>query len=258
MDSRFNAVLNSINLLEYIPELRVLDIVYTPATISDTLFEFGNKSGGILTDRKFNGAKVGIEVEIHEYDPVVRNTACQKLLSWASRGGRLETSDRPNQYLMVLCTNAPGIASALRWTDKVTVEFTASEKPFWTESVPQTLTITTSGKFSVGGCVDTAPVKATISSGNATNTGVAFTSLTVTCADTSITLSGINVAKNKRILIDYDEYGFLTIKTSDGTDLMQYRTGSDELRLPCGKKSNVKVTSNTAVTCVLEVSGYWL
>ena len=258
MESRFNAKLAGAKLLEYIPELRVLDISYTPATISDSTFEFAYKSGGVVTDRKYSGAKVAIDVEIHEYDPVNRNAVCQKLLSWATAGGRLETSDRVGQYLMVLCTNAPSIASALRWTDKVTVELSAVEKPFWTENSAQTLRITSSGNITVNGCVSEAPVKATITSGNTTNSGTAFTSLKVNCGSTSITLSGINVAKNKSILIDYDSYGFLTIKASDGTNLMPYRTGSDELLLPCGKRSSVSVSSNTAVTCVLEVRGFWL
>ena len=258
MTSMFNAFLQGKELLEEIPELRVLDINYTPAVIADTTFEPGFMNGSILTDRKYSGAKVGITVEIHEYDPVVRHDVCLRLQQWAINGGVLVTSDRAGQRLNVVCTNIPAIASALRWTDKVTVEFMAYGNPFWEEDAPQTFTLTGNENFTVNGCVSSARVSATVKSGNNTNSGTAITQLSIRTGDTTMSLEGINVAKNRLILIGYDANGFLTIKTDNGVDLMKYRKGADELLLKCGKRSTCKVSSNTAVTCTLEVRGLWL
>lgn len=258
MISRFNAMLGGKDLLAQVPELRVLDIRYTPATIANSVYQTGYTSHAYITNRKYNGAGVTIDVEIHEYDPAVRNEVCQRFMAWAMRGGVLKTSDRPGQQLNVVCSNAPAIASALKWTDRVSVIFSAIENPFWEEEEVQKVTVTNSASLGVKGCVDNARVTATVTSGNSTNTGTAITNLTIKCRDTKITLTGINVARKKQIIIDYDKYGFLRIKDSDGNDLMKYRTGSDELLLPCGKTSTVEVSANTAVTCVLEVRGYWL
>lgn len=258
MESRFNAILEGKDLLEEIPEIRILDIEHTPASISDMTFSPGFTSRPVITDRRYSGAKVSIPVEIHEYDPTIRSEVRDKLLEWAIGGGVLMTTDRPGQRLNVVCANAPAIASALRWTDRVTVEFSATGNPFWEAEIPQKFVFTTSDYATVNGCVSSARVRATVKSGNTTNSGDKFTELEITCAGESLKLSGLNVPKNRKILIDYDANDFLTIKTDNGDDLMQYRTGADELLLPCGKKSRIKITANTAVTCTLEVRGLWL
>jgi len=260
MKSRFDATLAGRKLTAAVPEARVLDIKYTPATIADSMYKTGYGSFATMTDRKYSGAAVQIEVEIHEYDPEVRNAACQALMQWAIKGGVLKTSDRPEQRLNVVCSNAPAIASALKWTDRVSVQFTAAENPFWVADTPQQFTLAGPGSWSlsVDGCVDKARVTATIKSGTKTASGSAITSFSLKCGSTTITLSGINVAKRDSIVIGYDGHGFLSIKTGSGTNLMKYRTGADELLMDCGKTSTVKITCNTAVTCVMEVRGNWL
>ena len=258
MTSRFDVTLNGVSLLRAVPEVTILDITPTPAQPEDTTVQKGWRHGSIVTKRAFQQASVTVTYDLSIYDPKARMDAVLAVQAWAINGGKLMVSDREGQFLQVRCAQAPAITSSLKWIEPQTIQFVAYECPFWQADEADTQTITGSGSMEVGGIVDYAPVSATIKSGNSLAAGTNITTLTVTCGSTEIKLEGMTVNKSKQIKIGYDSNGFLTIKTSDGTDLMQYRTGSDELLLPCGKTSTVKVASNSPVTCVLSARGRWL
>lgn len=251
MASRFDATLNGVSLLQTVPGIIVVDIEYDPAEIEDVSMEKGSGHGLIVTKRRFKGASVIIRYDLSIYDPEARQMAIWAVQGWAINGGILRTSDRDGQRLKVRCSKPPSVGSALRWTNLLEVQFQADENPFWEADTESTTTITESGNLTVGGVVDNAPVSATITSSST------IQQVTVTCGQTSMTLSGISVATGTSIVIDYDDNGFLRIKAGN-TSLMQYRTGSDDLLAPCGKRTTVSVSANVAVSCVLRARGRWL
>lgn len=256
--ARFDVLLNGVSLSRTVPDMTILDIEYNPASIENVQIDKGNGIGSVITKTGYKGASVVIYYDLSIYDPNERYRAVLAAQEWAIRGGILTTSDREWQYLKVRCINPPAVSSSLKWTDRLSMRFAAEECPFWIAEEADTVSFASTGSMKVGGIVDNAPVSATIQSGNSTATGTDITSVTVTCGNTQIKLSGMTVDKSDKILIGYDANDFLTIKTDKGVDLMEYRTGSDELLLPCGKTTTVNVVSNSAVTCTLTARGRWL
>ena len=64
-----------------------------------------------------------------------RKAVAVRVCDWA-REGFLTVGDRPGQRLYAVCDSLPVIPSALRWTDRLTVEFTAFALPYWQDVSP--------------------------------------------------------------------------------------------------------------------------
>ena len=250
MASRFDVTLNGVSLLQAVPGIIVVDIEYNPAEIEDVSMEKGKGHGLIITKRRFKGSSVIVRYDLSIYDPEARHSAILAVQQWAMNGGILRTSDRDGQRLMVRCSKPPSVGSALRWTTLLEIQFQADENPFWENETEDTVTVAQSGIMNLSGIVDDVPVSATITSEST------ITDITVSCGQTSITLTGISVSTGTSITVNYDSNGFLQIRAGD-TDLMSYRTGSDELLASAGQNV-IEVDANTTVSCVLRARGRWL
>lgn len=253
MISRYEAWMDDTALSSIHSELYVRDIVQEAVQLQGTASRLAKGYGMYLTNRVREALRVTIEFELHIYDPAMRQAVCQEVAEWAN-GRVLKTSDRRGQELHVVCDYPPYLPSAMRWTDTLSMAFTAYETPFWTADTPKSITAnnTSVTAFIPGNVpqdVARAKVDAVITAGSA------LTSATVTCGGKSIELSGISVASGGTIVFSHDENGILSIM-SGSTSLLNKRTAAsaDDLTVPVGAISTF--TSNR--NCTFTVRGLWL
>lgn len=253
MKTRFIVALNGISLESLNENIAVTDIAYPPSATEYTVANFAGRSGGMAVRNHKRELTVTVTFELHEYGTQQRQNACQEIIRWAKNGGKLHTSDRPDQYLQCVCTKLPSVESASKWTDGLKVEFTAYAVPYWQGLYPSKLTISgasAEGVIFVPGNAETRPnVKITANT--------AITSLTVSFGNTSIALTGLETAADDVITIAHDENGILSIKTGT-TSLLSKRsvTSSDDLVAECGNIP-VTVTASGSVTAEFTAKGVW-
>ena len=253
MKSRFHVLLNDVSLESLNENIAVTDIAYPPSATEYAVANFAGRSGGMAVRNHKRELTVTVTFELHEYGTQQRQNACQEIIAWAKNGGKLQTSDRPDQYLQCVCTKPPSLESASKWTDALTVEFTAYTIPYWQGLYPSKLTISgasAEGVIFVPGNGETRPnVKITAHA--------AITTLTVTFGSTSIALTGLETAADDVITIDHDENGILSIK-SGNTSLLAKRsvTSSDDLVAECGNIP-VSVSASGSVDAEFTVRGVW-
>lgn len=249
MIGRFDVSLDGKRLTSVSPYITVVDIEYTTAQLEDSTMDKAAQNGVIRTKRRFLPSRVTVTYDLSIYNPEGRQKTFEAISGWAINGGVLRTSDRYGKFLNVQCAASPVMGSALRWTNQLSLEFIAYENPFWQSEKETTATITSSGTIKLDGNVEYARASATITP------GAKLTTLVVTCDQTSLVFTGLNTSS--KIYIDYDSNGFLTLKAGS-TDIMDKRSGSDDLRLPCGKTSSISVSANTSVSCQIRARGQWL
>lgn len=196
---------------------------------------------------------VTIRFAIREQHVARRSAVLQKVKAWCRQGGFLSISQRPGLRLCV----SPGrlnTLSALRWTEELTLTFTAHHTPWWEEAFPTQITLPKSS-LNLPGDASSAPMDL--------RWVCSFSGTVDLCVSTplsAITFSGLSITKKQELLLTHRE-GVL-VATLDGTDILPYRTpeSSDDLLLVCGDTNAVAVTVNgeTAAGCILSARGRWL
>lgn len=253
MRNRFDVILNDISLAGMNADLYITDISYPVPEVEFSVANFAGKNGGLVTGTRKSETRVTVTFELHVYDPQMRQKACQEIASWAVNGGKLQTSDRPDQYLQCVCTRFPSIESAMKWTDQLKAEFTAYSVPYWQSVIPEKLILTgtneTGELYVPGNAEATADVTVSVSG--------TMTSLSITFGDTIIHLTGLSLHSGDTVDISHDENGILHIE-GGGISLLGNRTASsdDDLSAPCGNV-DVGVQSNVSVTAEFRVKGVW-
>ena len=265
MISRYEVWLNNTALSEVAPSVYISDIAYQAASLSRSTGRLAARDGQFSGNKEyFPESKVSISFSVREYDTELRQRVAQDVVLWASKGGWLNTSDRQGLRMYVKPTRLPAVFSALKWTDTLTVEFTAFDYPFWEEVKPTTVELDPGGfeqVFLHG--VHSAYMCAEITA------KAKLTTVTIGCAGTKIVLSGITVNSGEKIVISYtDEHHILEINnvvtdSSTGkvteTSLLDKRTAgsNDDLIAKVGW-NDVYFQSNASATCVLSVRGVYV
>lgn len=252
MISRYNVFLNNIALSDIHDDLYVADIQYQGGEISNTLAALANRPGALVTRRYTEKTSVTVYFDLYVYNPADRQEAMKDIIAWAKGGGVLETSDRPLQRLRVICEAYPTITSALKYTERLSVTFAAYTLPYWEEKIPTTLTVADNNAHTlhVPGNVDEAAALVDVT---LTMTGSAST-LKVQAGDNEITLSGLSLSANDVVRFYHDENLFLHIVKGTAS-LLDKRSGADDLAVPCGAASTVKITGSASA--LFSVRGLW-
>lgn len=253
MRSRYEVYLNGVALSSIHPGLIVLDIQYPPTSINSTTATLAQRDGSSLLMQRRAGARVNIPFELHIYNTVERQKACEQVAAWAMAGGVLTTSDRPGQQLRVKCLNPPSITSASKWTQSLTVSFTAYERPYWEETTLATLSLTgtsNSGTLFVPGNAGQTVLEVTVTPKST------MANITL-AAETSMTLTGVAAAKASPLVIDYDERMIQRIRRGT-VSVLDKRTGADDLLITCGKYNAISYSASANVDVVFRARGVWL
>lgn len=251
---RHEAILNGTALSTLHPSIYILDISYPPPAIRTESFSVAKRDGARIRRQYIEKNTVTIQMMVRAYDVKQRQQICGEIARWARAGGILETNDRPGQQLRCICETAPTIASALKWTDPVTVTFSAYEKPFWEEKIQSALTLTganASGSLYVPGDAGITFIEATITA------NAPLASVTIQAGEDALTLSGLSIASGGSIIISYSDDMIQSIKTGT-TSLLNKRTGADDLRAACGGTTAVSISASASVTAQLKARGLWI
>lgn len=259
IESRVRVWLNGDGLQDIDPAVIIRDVSYQSPQIATQTVAHARYNGSRVTRQRMDSSTVQITFEIHEYSPTIRQSIAERVTAWAMSGGVLTTDDRPERRLHVVCTEPPSIQSALKWTDVLSVGFTAFDNPFWEDVTPTTLLLSGSSgsgqMFGPGTAADPF-VEADVKPASST-----LTSVTMTAGSTSIALSSISIPSGKTLAIYYDDRQTLHIERKDtGASLISKRSAasSDDLMIPRGKFSTLSYTANVSVSVTFRARGLHL
>lgn len=255
---RFDAWFNGVSLLSVCPSAVILDIAYKKPQWQTTAEQKAIGNGVIRTGRIIQNSSVSIQVMVREYAQAQRQSMVQALAEWASGDGYLQTSDRINQRLYCSCDTPAVVGSALKWLETITIVFMAYEKPFWEETFPSALSLIYSSSAVSGNLFGTGFADDPYCEGSIVASGGALTSFSITAGNTSISASGLSVAKGGTIYFGTDERGIFGLK-SGNTGLLSKVTpeSSDYLRLQRGKNNAVTFSANTGATLTIMGRGLY-
>lgn len=253
MISRYEAVLNGVPLSTISPNILILDIAYPPAQIEFSTYKGAKRHGKRVYREYVDHRDVIITFAIRAYSVQERQAICNAVQRWAKNGGVLQTNDHEGQRLRCVLSTPPTIQSALKWTDPISMTFTAYVLPFWEETIPTTLSLTgttASGSVHVPGSVDGAYFEA-----DAVPSGV-LTALSFTANGKTISLSGISVASGTKVSITYDDDMIMSIKAGN-TSLLNKRSGADDLPLKSGERNSLSFSANVSCNVLFKGRGLW-
>lgn len=253
MISRYHATLNGVGLDAISPKIYIQDISYLPPGHQRATFSVARRDGGRILNRYKEKAGCTITFVIREYNPNKRQSICQSVCAWARDGGVLKTSDRQGQQLNCVCETLPYIASAHKWTDPLSITFSAYVLPYWQDDI-QTIASATGTRGSknifVPGSAPEAYLSARIVAGSA------LTWLSLSTATTGITLNNLSLPAGGTILIDYDENMVQRIRQGN-TSILGKRVGDDDLIVTCGKVNTFAYDCSGSMTVTMMVRGLW-
>lgn len=259
MNTRYDVALDGAPLSAIDESIIVTDIAYTAPVVTRQGASLAGRDGQIAMSRKTESVGVEITFEIHERNPARRMQIAQMVQNWATCGGWLTTTDRPEQRLLVECESPPIISSSMRWTQTLRIGFTAYALPYWQDAFPTTVTITGNGYADVFAPGSAAPCHV---SGKVTNTGSdTITTADITCGDTAWHLRGLSLAEGQTLTFGHTDSDFVLYIVQNGASVLDKRTAdsSDELRLTPGDMRRISITTNTgAHTAAFDIRGCYL
>ena len=257
MIGRYEAYMDGTALSSIDDKILVLDIKYTPATVQRKTERLANRPGARAYGKTIGSAQAVITFEIHEYDTVKRQEICDKITAWAN-GMYLRTSDKAWKRMRCVCDKYPSVQSK-KWTEPVTMTFSAYNPPFWQDMNPVVLTLGgTSGATSGSGSVF-VPGNAEDSLVSVTVTAKAgISSLSLTANGNTFSFSGLSLSSGDTVTIGYDDDLMLSIKKGN-TSIMGKRAASsaDDLKVNCGKSNAFSFTADGAAVVTFSARGWW-
>lgn len=257
MIGRYEAYMDGTALSSIDDKILVLDIKYTPATVQRKTDRLANRPGAMAYGKTIGSAQAVITFEIHEYDTVKRQEICDKISAWAN-GVYLRTSDRPWKRLKCACDKYPS-ATSKKWTEPLSITFSAYNPPFWQEMNLTELTLGgTSGATSGNGSVF-VPGNAEDSLVSATVMAKAsISSLSLTVNGNTFSFPGLSLSSGDTVTIGYDDDMMLSIKKGN-TSIMGERAASsaDDLKVDCGKSNAFSFTADGAAVVTFSARGWW-
>ena len=250
MREDFTCSLNGQEFLLLDPRLYIQDIEEQIKVTAETVKRpvYGTTLAGQLGHDLLN---ITITFMIKEADRAKRQQVIQCVNGWA-KSGWLTLSTRPGLRLYVHCTQ-PVNHTAFTWSDDLSLTFTAYDESYWQSVLP--VTATASGTAATlhlnpGGtrpCCLEARITSTSSTVNA---------VTLTVNGRVFAFERLALAKNKTLVIGYDERHLL-YATVDGVSKLSCRTAAsaDDLWLEPSADNSVRFTAGAACSVTLSAKG---
>lgn len=247
--------LNGINPQLHSEALILNDVRELPPEIQRTVVNVAARNGSRLLRTRAEGLSVSLDFELHELNAAARLELCRYLAYWAAPGGWLTLSHRPGQRLWVTCDAPPTLTSALRWTEPITVTFTAWEAPWW-----ESVNVTSATGTGRSGHVTIRPPgdqKTCLQWEITAQTTV--TSLTVKTERESIHLRNFTLPPGETLLLDYDDLRLPRL-TAQSRSYLAHRTpeSAEDLMLLPGVDNTVTWEADGNVAVKFTARGRYL
>lgn len=253
MKMRYACQMDGVELDSLAPSLYVTDIAEAAPAADHSVVALAGGGRRILRDDRAS-LVVTVTFVIREYDVTRRKAVCQAVAAWA-QGKHLSVNDRPGQRLRVACSKLPVVRSALRWTDSLSVEFTAWELPFW-ESV-QEAQVARSGsgtaELRFPGTMADSPLCAKLTASGSVNRVV------IACGEQRYTLENLGMVSGDVLTIGQDDRGLQFMRVNDRSVLACRTTdSSDEILLQPQAGNVIDLTADGSVAAVFSARGRWM
>lgn len=253
MISRYEAVLNGLPLSAISANILILDIAYPPANIDFSLYKGAKRHGNRVYREYVDHRDVVITFAIRAYSVQERQAICNAVQRWAKKGGILQTNDHEGQRLRCVLSTPPTIQSALKWTDPISMTFTAYSLPFWEDLIPTTLSLSGTsgnGNLYVPGSVDGGFFEMDAVPSGTLNT------LNLIANGKTLSLTGLSVASGTKVSIAYDNDMIMSIKAGN-TSLLNKRSGADDLPIKSGESNSLSFSANVSCSVTFKGRGLW-
>lgn len=249
MSRRLDVWLNGTSLRSIGSKVLLQQVTEQQAQQQQTLLAIPGQDGQRLGSRSRQALTVTLDIAFRElYDLPTRANLVDAVNAWA-QDGILEVSHRPGQRLRVICTKRAALGTVRDYTATTQIELTAYRVPFWEDTVPATLTMATgtsgNGTLAVGGST-AAPAEVTVTAQAALNT------ITLNVGSTTMTFTGLSIAKGGVLTVAQDERGILTVKNGTASKLGCLTPTSNDLLMASPGANSVSYTASAA--CAVSVS----
>lgn len=259
VESRTRVYLNGVGLADIDPSIIIRDVSYQVPQIATRTVERARYHGSHVTRQRMDTSGVTVTFEIREYSPSFRQSVAERVTAWAMSGGVLTTDDRPGKRLHVVCTTPPAIESALKWTDALTLGFSAFDNPFWEDAHPSLLVLTgisNSGQMYGPGSASDPFVEVDVKPASST-----MHSLTLTAGSSTMTFLDLTIPSGKTFSLYYDQSMILhAVRADTGAALLSKRSAAsaDDLMITRGVFSTVSYTADVSVSATFKTRGLYL
>ena len=253
--TRYMCAIDGQGLQDIDPTIFITDIQETAPKIRAQTASNALYDGLRLTRMQRQSIAVSVTFAVREYDTARRKAVAQKACEWA-RDGWLTISDRPGQRLWVICDKLPVITSSLKWTDTLTIGFTAYALPYWQEAHPATAVYTGANGSAVvtpSGNRDCYLEAEIIASGGTVDT------LTIAANGRRYMFEGLGLANGQTLSIGYSDADHLQYMRIGDASVLSKRTASsdDDLLLHPRRQNTVTISANAAVRATIKARGVW-
>lgn len=256
---RFSVWLNGRGLQDVDETVFVLDVA-EPAPEEDKQTATTAAPGSILLSRVRRALSVTITLCVREYDIARRRAIVDEIRTLCVSGGWLEINERPDQRLWVVCDTLPAIDSSQRWTENLTIVFTAYSAPYWQQKIPTRTRVSVATTYGVVnirpiGNAEETPLQAEITASTETANIVKI----VLDDNRQIVFDALGLAAGKTLSIGHDGYGRI-FATIDGVSVLSKRTAdsADDLIVPSGKNTKILLQCDKACTATFSSCGRWI
>lgn len=257
MITRYRAWMDGTALDEIADSIYITDIVEPETQVEVISLPLAGRSGSRLQSNHRRSKTVLIRLMIREYDVAARKDVLNKVLTWA-QGEALEINDREDMVLYVRLDNVPQISS-LKWTETITLSFTAWDVPYWMDKEALTLegsggspvTLRFAARGNVSGWVDLTVVNK--------GTEPVYGLVIQTNNKYFFYLTGLILAPESVLVISHDNAGVLSIEV-DGKSAMRKRSdlSADDLMTNVQGWNAVSVFNGKSIEVTARVRGLWL
>lgn len=260
--SRFRVWMNGKGLQDIDKSIYILDVQEDQPQVTIDTASNAKSDGMHILNQARESLPVTITFEVHEYSLERRARVIEAIQAWA-QDGVLRVNYRPGQRLECVCTSLPSVGSTLQWTAPVTVTFTAFVIPYWEAENVQRAGINTPTTSASCGIRPVGTAKQTPLWFTVRNAGSGtVNSINIVCAttNTQFQLRTLNLAPGADVKAGYDSLGYLYIKKSDGTSVLDKRTAasSDDILLNLQTGNTLNVQADNPATFEFSARGRWL
>jgi hypothetical protein len=256
MITRYGVWLDGQGLQDIDPTVAVVDIIENVPDMQLETVAKGVYAGSRVITNERLALSVEVRFMVREYDVMRRRSILQKVRDWA-KDGWLTTTDHQDQQLKVICTGLPVVSSAQKWTDVLTVVFTAYGMPYWQEAYPVTVSGTGTKDTLTIRPMGTMPCRLEFT---ATTKGLSVSKIVVKVNDQKMQFEGLTVTADDPLVVAYTDEGYLTAKCGSAGVLGKRTDDSaDDLWLEPNKDNKVtfEATTGLSISVTLKARGVW-
>lgn len=253
--TRYACAINGHGLQDIDPTIFITDIQETAPKIRTRTTDNALYDGLRVTRSQRQSLAVSVTFCVREYDTARRKAIAEKACAWAEDGW-LTINDRPGQRLWVICDRIPVIPSSLKWTDELTIGFTAYALPYWQQQYPATATYTgTNGST----FVSPAGNRDCYLEAEITATGGTVNELVLAVGGRAYAFTGLGLANGQTLSIGYSDDEHLQYMRVGDQSVLSKRTAAsdDDLILLAKSQNAVTITANAAVRATIKARGLW-